>query len=154
MSTLTIGTGALARRTFAGRCAAFVLVPCFASGRSSLSRHFGNEASLASERLAVTSPAVLSTLPIGTGTFVSCAAGKGAGTTCVLFPRFPLKSRGLARHLGTVIAGAREGLAIASPAVMITVRPGTGAPGWCASCVILVVCSALWSTCLNEPFMT
>jgi len=143
-STFTIGTGALAGRTFARRRAAFVLVPSFASVRSSLSCHFGNESSLTSERLAVASPAILSTLTIGTGTFVSCAVRKCTGTTCVFLPRFLLPSCGLASHLWVVSARAREGLAIASPAVMFTVGTGTGASLWCASCVIVAVCSFLW----------
>lgn len=144
MSTSAIGAGALAGRTFAWRRTAFVLVPNFASIRSSLACPFRNESSLASERLAVAGPAVLSTLTIGTGTLVSCTVRKCAGTTCVFLPRFLLPSCGLASHLWAVSARAGEGLAIASPAVMITVGTGTGTSVRCASCVIVAVRSFLW----------
>lgn len=144
MSTLAIGTGALAGRTFAWRRTAFVLAPSFACIRSSLACHFGNESSLTSERLAVAGPAVLSTLTIGTGTLVSCTVRKCAGTTCVFLPRFLLPSCGLASHLWAESARAGKGLAIASPAVMITVGTGTGTSVRCASCVIVAVRSLLW----------
>lgn len=144
MSTLPIGTAAFTGRAFAWRRTAFVLAPSFASIQSSLTCHFGDESSLTSERLAVAGPAVLSTLTIGTGTFVSCTVRKCAGTACVLLPRFLLPSCGLASHLRAVSARAGEGLAIASPAVMVAVGTGTGTSVRCASCVIVAVRSFLW----------
>lgn len=131
MSAFAIGTGALARSALGGGGAAFVLFIRLALIRSSLSGHLGNPVTLACERLAVASPAVLPTFAIGTGAFVGCAiiSIDPARTTCVFFIRLALIRGCFPRLFCVVSTRASECLAVASPAVVIAVGSGTSTPG-------------------------
>lgn len=121
--------------------AASVLIQLFALVWCLLSGHFRGESGSARESLAVASPAIVSTLAIGTGAFARSARGR-LWAAFVLFPSLALVRCGLSGHPWYETSLASERFVVTSPTIntAFTIRAG--------ACVGNTVSKPAWATCV------